>query len=217
MTSVGNEVGQILISVLTVQEGPGLDKMASGLMERYRQAAVPPPVLLYVDRGCCKHEGTSKLQERFAGWPDLHIRLDIWHFMRRLAVGCTTDAHPLYPTFMGCLSACIFEWDAGDLTLLRQAKREQLRQEGVPALSNRLVDSKISKKELSQFCCRRTRGEEATIRLIEQLLQKLGGANGRDLMGVELHTRCAWSTSGAFRSSMYAAFKTCQVCNCTPR
>ncbi|KAM6945642.1 uncharacterized protein FYW47_017946 [Aplochiton taeniatus] len=125
VTSMGNEVGQILTSVLSVQEGSGLDKMVSGVMERYRQAAAPPPVLLYVDCGCCVNEGEGKLQTRFAEWPDLNIRLDTWHFMRRMAVGCTTDAHPLYPTFMVCLSACIFEWDAGDLTLLRQAKTQQ--------------------------------------------------------------------------------------------
>ncbi|XP_041846871.1 uncharacterized protein LOC121643491 [Melanotaenia boesemani] len=140
LTSVSNEVGQILNSVLTVQEGSGLNRMASGLMERYRQASVSPPVLMYVDCGCCVEEGASKLQVRFGEWPDLHIRLDIWHFMRRLAVGCTTDAHPLYPTFMGCLSACIFEWDAGDLALLRQAKREQLRLEGVPGITDLLTE-----------------------------------------------------------------------------
>ncbi|KAI4800779.1 hypothetical protein KUCAC02_007077 [Chaenocephalus aceratus] len=186
VTSIGNEVGQIVTSVLTVQEGPALDTMVSGVMERYRQAAVPPPVLLYVDCGCCVSDGTSMLHSRFSDWPDLHIRLDIWHFMRRLAVGCTTDAHPLYPTFMGCLSACIFEWDARDLTLLRQAKRAQLVQEGVPGLTDQMVDGKISKKELSLYCRRRTRGEVATITLIEQLLEKLGGNNGRDLMGVPL-------------------------------
>ncbi|XP_062305989.1 uncharacterized protein LOC134010142 [Osmerus eperlanus] len=186
VTSLGNEVGQILTSVLTVQEGPGLDHMVSGVMERYRQAAVPPPVLLYVDCGCCKSEGPSKVQTRFGEWPDLHIRLDIWHFMRRMAIGCTTDAHPLYPTFMGSLSACIFEWDAGDLTLLRQAKRAQLRQEGVPSITDLVVDTKISKMELSLYCRRKTRGEETTISLIDRLLQELGGARGRDLMGVPL-------------------------------
>ncbi|KAJ4928157.1 hypothetical protein JOQ06_015954 [Pogonophryne albipinna] len=175
VTSIGNEVGQIVTSVLTVQEGPALDTMVSGVMERYRQAAVPPPVLLYVDCGCCVSDGTSMLHSRFSDWPDLHIRLDIWHFMRRLAVGCTTDAHPLYPTFMGCLSACIFEWDARDLTLLRQAKRALLVQEGVPGLTDQMVDGKISKKELSLYCRRRTRGEVATITLIEQLLEKTGG------------------------------------------
>ncbi|XP_043092078.1 uncharacterized protein LOC122342363 [Puntigrus tetrazona] len=187
VTSIGNEVGQIVTSVLSVQEGPGLSRMVAGVMERYRKAAIPPPVLLYVDCGCCVSDGaTSKLQTRFGEWPDLHIRLDIWHFMRRLAVGCTTDAHPLYPTFMGCLSACIFEWDAGDLSLLRQAKRKQMMAEGLPAITDILVDRSISKKELSLYCRRRTRGEEATIRLMERLLQDLGGANGRDLMGVPL-------------------------------
>lgn len=186
VSSIGNEVGQILMSVLAVQEGPGLDRMARGVMERYRRAGVPPPVLLYVDCGCCVSEGTSKLLCRFGEWPDLHVRLDIWHFMRRLASGCTTDAHPLYPTFMACLSACIFEWDASDLALLRQAKREQLLQEGVPTITHQLVDSKISKQELAQFCRRRTRGEEATIHLIERLLTELGGQNGNDLMGVPL-------------------------------
>lgn len=87
---------------------------------------------------------------------------------------------------MACLSACIFEWDAGDLALLRQAKRAQLRQKGVPAFTDLLVDTKISKKELSQYCRRRTRGEEVTISLIEQLLHELDGPKGRDLMGVPL-------------------------------
>ncbi|KAI9525224.1 hypothetical protein NQZ68_009904 [Dissostichus eleginoides] len=172
VTSIGNEVGQIVTSVLTVQEGPGLDTMASGVMERYRQAAVPPPVLLYVDCGCCVSDGTSMLHSRFSDWPDLHIRLDIWHFMRRLAVGCTTDAHPLYPTFMGCLSACIFEWDARDLTLLRQAKRALLVQEGVPGLTDQMVDGKISKNELSLYCRRRTCGEVATITLHHQFWKR---------------------------------------------
>lgn len=137
---------------------------------------VAPPVLLFVDCGCCfMTDGTSKLQRKFAQWPDIHVRLDIWQFMRRLEVGCTTDTHPLYPTFMGCLSACLVEWDAQDLSLLWQAKREQLRLEGVPYVTDRLVDSKINRKELSQYCRRRRGGEEVTMRLIEQLLHNLGG------------------------------------------
>ena len=127
VTSVGNEIGQVLVSVLTAQEGPGLDPMVSGLIERYTQAGAAPPVLLYVDCGCCSEEGQPKLQAKFGGWPDLKIRLDIWHFMRRLAVGCTTDAHALYPLFMSRLSVCLFEWDAEDVALLRRVKREQLR------------------------------------------------------------------------------------------
>ena len=119
-------MGQVLVSVLTAHEGPGLDLLAEGLVERYKRAGVAPPIALYVDCGCCKEVGETKLKERFSGWPDLIVRLDIWHFMRHLAVGCTTDAHQLYPTFMGRMSACIFEWDAGDLALLRKVKIDQL-------------------------------------------------------------------------------------------
>ncbi|XP_074535646.1 uncharacterized protein LOC141797859 [Halichoeres trimaculatus] len=149
LTSVGNEVGQVLISVLTANEGPGLDQMAAGLVQRYQKAGVVPPIALYVDCGCCKEVGETKLKMRFSGWPDLTVRLDIWHFMRRLAVGCTTDAHQLYPTFMARMSACIFEWDAEDVALLRRAKKEQLKQQNWPALSERELDRHITKEELA--------------------------------------------------------------------
>lgn len=160
--------------------------MVSGLTNRYSQAGVTPPVLLYVDSGCCVEKGQSKLQARFGEWPDLIIRLDIWHFMRRLAVGCTTDAHPLYPAFMARLSACIFEWDPRDVALLRQAKREHLQEEGVPVITDDLVNRRITKKELALYCRRQTRGVESTTRHIDKLLQELKGEKGRDLMGVPL-------------------------------
>ena len=44
-TNVGNEFGQVLISVLTVSEGSGLRTMASGIIRHYKLAGVPPPVL----------------------------------------------------------------------------------------------------------------------------------------------------------------------------
>ncbi|XP_049336892.1 histone deacetylase complex subunit SAP130-like [Astyanax mexicanus] len=161
--------------------------MVKGLIKRYSQAAMVPPKLLYVDSGCCKDTGgQTKLEERFSGWPDLTVRLDIYHFMRRLAVGCTTDAHPLYPTFMARLSSCIFEWDPNDVALLRLAKRKQLKKEGVPGVTSAMVDRNITKDELAQYCRRRTRGEETTILLIQTLLQELMGEKGRDQMGVPL-------------------------------
>ncbi|KAJ4934746.1 hypothetical protein JOQ06_007529 [Pogonophryne albipinna] len=112
VTSIGNEVGQIVTSVLTVQEGPALDTMVL-----WCDGAVSP--------GSCSTPSAA-------------------------------------------------------------AKRALLVQEGVPGLTDQMVDGKISKKELSLYCRRRTRGEVATITLIEQLLEKLGGNNGRDLMGVPL-------------------------------
>lgn len=187
LTSVSNEVGQILISVLTAQEGPGLDNMVADLIRRYSSANVVPPRLLYVDTDCCREGGgQTKLQQRFGKWPHLIVKLDIYHFMRRLASGCTNDAHPLYPTFMAKLSCCIFEWDSRDVALLRQAKKEQLKREGVPGITERLVDHHITKEDLALHCKRRTRGEQQTITLIESLLNELMGVKGKDLLGVPL-------------------------------
>lgn len=95
---------------------------------------------------------------RFVEWSGLLISLNIWHFMRMLAVGCITNVHTLNPTFLV-----------------------------VPALTDLLVNRRI-RKELSQYFHRRMHSEKVNITLIEQLLQELGGgrANHRDLIGVPL-------------------------------
>ncbi|XP_073689484.1 uncharacterized protein [Garra rufa] len=186
LTSVGNEFGQVLMSVLTAQEGAGLDMMVDGLVKRYQQAGVDPPAVLYVDCGCCTEVGETKLKTRFRGWPDLMIRLDIWHFMRRIALGCTTDAHQLYPIFMSRLSACIFEWDAADLSVLRKAKRALLISQGWPSLADEDVNKHLTRNELALHCRRRTRGEETTILLLERLFTELLSSKGNDSLGVPL-------------------------------
>ncbi|XP_069383419.1 uncharacterized protein [Paralichthys olivaceus] len=189
LTSVGNEHGQILMSVLTAQEGAELDLMAADLVKGYQQARVDPPVALYVDCGCCAEAEETKLKARFSGWPALSIRLDIWHFMRRLALGCATDAHQLYPLFMSRLSACIFDWDATDLALLRVAKRQQLQSQGLSSITDTDLSKYLTREELALHCRRRTRGEETTVRLLENLLQGLMGTNGNDSLGVPLFDR----------------------------
>ncbi|XP_029688557.1 uncharacterized protein [Takifugu rubripes] len=128
----------------------------------------------------------SKIKAKFGQWPNLIVRLDIWHFMRRLAVGCTTDAHQLYPTFMARMSACIFEWDATDVAELRRAKKAQLLQEGWPALSDQELDKHITQDELALHCRRRTRGQETSIQLLDQLLTELMSGKGNDALGVPL-------------------------------
>ncbi|KAF1384232.1 hypothetical protein PFLUV_G00140580 [Perca fluviatilis] len=188
LLSVGNEHGQILISVLTAQEGAGLYMMTAGLVKKYQQAGVDPPVALYVDCGCCTEVGETKLQARFSGWPDLTIRLDIWHFMRQLALGCTTDVHQLYPVFMSRISACIFEWDAADFALLREAKKQQLLSQGLTSHTDD-ISRHLSREELALHCRRRTRGEETPTGLLEELLQQLIGSSSNDSPGVPLLDR----------------------------
>lgn len=62
-TNVGNERGEIVISVLTESESSdALLPMVEGLMARYEKAGKTPPVLLYTDRDCCCSHGPSKYQ-----------------------------------------------------------------------------------------------------------------------------------------------------------
>ncbi|XP_052472153.1 uncharacterized protein LOC128028874 [Carassius gibelio] len=170
VTDVGNEFGQVLMCVLTEAEGDGLLPMCSGLVERYRRAGEAPPQVLYVDRDCCSATGKGKAAAMFGEWDQLLVRLDVWHFMRRFAVGVTTDSHPLYGPFMKRLTACIFEWDASDVERLKEAKR--------------LTGCQPTPKELAKHCRRRTRGAQETEQLTEKLLTDFGGAT--DTMGIKL-------------------------------
>ena len=86
---------------------------------------------LIILKFCILTEIVSKYQVIFSAWGDLEIRLDIWHFMRRLAFGCTSEAHPLYGVFMSQLSGCIFEWGDRDYNCLLAAKKGQLKASGV--------------------------------------------------------------------------------------
>ena len=181
-TNVGNEHGQVLMCVLTAAEGAGLTKMAAGLQRRYETAGQSPPTLMYVDRDCCSSAGDGAVARMFCGWPDLAVRLDVWHFVRRFCSACTTDTHPLYSVFLSKLSTCIFEWDAGDLARLREAK--EATQVQLSAYVD--VSQQITRKELERHCRRRTRGADETTRLIQALIDVLDSPSGCDTMGVRL-------------------------------
>ncbi|XP_066522256.1 uncharacterized protein [Hoplias malabaricus] len=183
-TNVGNEFGQVLMSVLTSHEGDGLLPMAAGLMGRYRDAGVPPPKLMYVDRDCCSRTGRSKVAAMFHEWEELVVRLDVWHLMRRFSVGVTTDSHQLYGIFMAKLSACIFEWDAGDVARLREAVQTELKGKGITHSTEDELTAKLSAKLLARHCRRRTRGARETKQLIDQLL--VAFTDVKDTMGIPL-------------------------------
>ncbi|XP_041951282.1 uncharacterized protein LOC121711602 [Alosa sapidissima] len=184
-TNVGNEHGQVLVSVLTVGEGQALDAMAAGLMRRYREAGQAAPKILYVDRDCCSQHGPCRVKAMFSEWDGLQVRLDIWHFMRRFAAGVTTEAHPLYGVFMARLSTCIFEWDPEDVAALRRAKECELTTR-VGHISEEAVTTRITQRELALHCRRRTRGVEETVRLIGSLISLFDSVSGKDTLGVPL-------------------------------
>ena len=70
-TNVGNEIGQVLMCVLTSGEGEALRPMAKGLVRRYEQAGVTPPLLLYSDRDCCGGSDISK--KLFPEWAQIKV------------------------------------------------------------------------------------------------------------------------------------------------
>ncbi|XP_014674217.1 PREDICTED: uncharacterized protein LOC106814416 [Priapulus caudatus] len=175
-TNIGNEYGQVLISVMAVGEGRNLRLLCQGSSSRYSVAAEPPPQLMYVDRDCCTENDFHEY------WPELQVRLDIWHFMRRFARGCTTKTHPLYAMFMRQLGACIFEWDAGDLPSLVQARKQESssHHKDAQALANLKLD------ELAMYCRRKTRGVEQTTELLVDLICAYKASNRNDTTGVPL-------------------------------
>jgi hypothetical protein len=184
VANVGNERGEVLMSVLTASEGQGLKAMAQGLVKRYRDADEAPPSAIYVDRDCCclAEDRQSLISAIFAPWQST-IRLDIWHFIRRFSVGCSTDSHALYGTFMSRLSACIFAWDESDLQHLREAKAAELclsmeERHVTPAV----INGSITKAEMRRHCRRKTRGVAVTSALIQQLIDSM--ADSTDSLGM---------------------------------
>ena len=182
-TNVGNEKGEILQCVLTESESSeALQPLADGLMKRYKAANVAAPVLLYTDRDCCGRRG-SRLNALFHDWPELIVLLDIWHFMRRIALACQSENHALYPIFMKRLSRCIFEWDPVDVKALVKAKTNEMKSKGVTP-SEKAVRSSLTRDELARHCKRRTREEPEIVKAIEELL--LSMAPAADSFGVKL-------------------------------
>lgn len=85
-TSILNEQNQIVTFVLTCEESTDqLHKMTQGLMNRYQQSNQPIPELMYIDRGCCRHNAPTALEKLFHEWVEggMVVRLDIWHWMHR--------------------------------------------------------------------------------------------------------------------------------------
>lgn len=177
MSSVGNELGQVLISVLTAAEGYGLQDMTAGLQHRYKLANCSPPEVLYVDHDCCRADGESGVAAAalFPSWPQLQVRLDIWHYIHRLAAGVTSESHPLYLDFMRRISASIFEWDPEDVSRLSMARQgERSRKRGsVQAL-----------QRMALHCRRHTRGAQETERLLSETIRAFTGMT--DTMNIPL-------------------------------
>ena len=154
--------------------------------KRFAEARGDDPLVLYVDKDCCAQTGVSRTNAYFRDWRDLIVRLDIFHFMRRISSACTTDAHLLYAPFMAKLSECIFVWDEIDYQRLNSAKKSQLKNDGISNINDEDVARRLSRTELALHCRRKTRGVPETQQLIQKLLEAMSGPSGRDTMGIPL-------------------------------
>nr|XP_034304497.1 uncharacterized protein LOC105331633 [Crassostrea gigas] len=169
------------MSVLTAGEGAGLDSMFEGIQRRYSDANVNLPEVVYVDRDCC---GSNFIGKKFQSWSATQVRLDIWHFMRRISSACTTESHALYPQFMRRLSGCIFYWSEEDLAALKLAKETQAMKEGMTVQGKE--QEWLTKKELALHCRRTTRSPVEIRQQINELLEVFSGEQGRDMLGTPL-------------------------------
>ncbi|XP_052820783.1 uncharacterized protein LOC128246564 [Mya arenaria] len=167
-TNVGNEHGQVLLSVLTEGEGEEIKDAGRHCVQVQE---------------CCGRQCVTKY---FDAWPFLHVNLDTWHFIPRFPNGCTTDKHQLYGPFMARLSCCMFKIDEDDYARQLRAKREELLLQGVPNPSENDVIQPISPDEVSRHCKRATRGTKETTKHITDLIAPLGGERGLDTSGVPL-------------------------------
>ena len=120
----------------------------------------------------------------FSGRKDLQVRLDIWHFMRRIFVGGNTDCHRLYGLFMGHLSQCIFKWDRDDLNALMTAKGSEMASEHILNPSDEDVMKRICRGELALHCRCTTGGVAETTSLIAYLVEAFDGEKGHYTLGV---------------------------------
>ncbi|XP_028295554.1 uncharacterized protein LOC114457750 [Gouania willdenowi] len=128
-----------------------LEPMYQGLSKRYSDAGVEKANYHWVDRDCCApfkipdlHHGEhlkwdawrttqSVITEATAGTlvntcasrtqynPDIVVKLDLFHCMRRFTRECTSEHHPLYSTFCQLLSTAFSVVDLDDLQRLKDA------------------------------------------------------------------------------------------------
>ena len=154
VTSVLNEWGQFVTTVAVASESEGCyQRMARGLIARFKRANAPAPKVLYADNHCCRSvkilvmiepilstlkdkvghifnvcfsdAGTSFYGALFSEWIDegCVVRLDIRHWLHRWDKVVIKQTHAKYPLFMSSMAGAVLAYNKEDMTLLIQAVR----------------------------------------------------------------------------------------------
>ena len=109
--------GFVLISKLTPNAKPG--SATSSIQQLHRRGVRPS--IAYVDDECCG----SWLPVLRAAWPDIHVRLDVMHAMKRLTQTTTSTRHPYHGRFCAMLSKAFLHTDESILRRLVGAWRRE--------------------------------------------------------------------------------------------
>ncbi|WAQ97077.1 hypothetical protein MAR_029767, partial [Mya arenaria] len=148
-SNIGNEYGQ---------KGMGFAFMAKEIMKSYKDASSESPEVLSVARDCCG----SPIVRTLSPVEGHANPLDIWHFMRRMSGGCTTESHPLYGSLVKNISRCIFMWGQLDLEALNEAKRREL-------MLKQEKQVKALKLNLKRTAARETYAQKKVLKLEENI------------------------------------------------
>lgn len=161
--------------------------VAEGLVERRH------PELMYVDRRCCRILGVSTLEQLFHMWVDsgMLIRLDIFHWIHRFDAAVWTDHHPKYALFKSALSAAVFSYNREDMALFLQAVREGHAHRYNSLSDGQLIDTYVTKRDLSHYVRRITVGPQETFVRVQSAIDILNGPAGMDENQVHLFKSAA--------------------------
>ena len=154
-------------------------------MKRHLDAGVYPSTVLYVDRD--SRRGIAVETKRLLSqWSEMEISLDIWHFMRCIAVGCTTQSQPKYAIFLGRLFHCTFVWSQEDLKPLIPATHCKVTTNGVKDPSEEDFIKKSAKKSLRPIATGKSLVWKKPTYLIHDLIDTFQDEQGGDTLGVPL-------------------------------
>ena len=182
-TNVGNELNQVLISVLTCEESVKMLKpMADGLISRFKRAEEDPPQLMYVDRGCCSNKCSTSIEALFQEWVEagMVVRLDIFHWMNRFEAAIRTTSHPKYGLFKNAMAGAIFAYNKNDVDKIIKSFRagNPKKFENVDDID--ILKFHVKKSQLKNYARRTTLGVQETFIRVQKLIDYLKGPAGRD-------------------------------------
>ena len=170
--------GRILTFRFTCNAKPDASKQC---MQELFDRGVRPKIV-YVDDECCG--GWSQMLQTF--WPDVVVKLDPMHAMKRLTETTSSTQHPDHGSFCSKLTSCVFKYDGKVMERISQAwltehgdstLPQQVKQKYVPRIipGPQLIVDAIEKL-LQEFRTRKheTEGMLLTVRTEKawQLLQK---------------------------------------------